>query len=168
MKGKAVERAVCASITAVAADGTSKFRGCMNSDLVLASGVKRELHKSFSMRSSKHLEACHSLSAVGGVLRAEDLMLGSLADVAADDTAVFFDRSVENGNVCPGKHHIVPVMLHRFFCLHCFGKHHQPGGVAVKSVDDENLVERIYFLDIVAKNTVGRFFCSFRIIVDRQ
>ena len=52
-------------------------------------------------------------------------------------------------------------MLHGFFCSHSLGKHHKAGGVAVKPVDDKELVARILALHIVAKKRIGRAVLDF-------
>ena len=167
MQRQSADRVGLCPILAVAGDGMMHIGG-MHADLILTTRIEREMHQRIAGTPADNLIIGHCQAPltrhVGGIY----YEAGILRETTLDIALILLNISLEHSHIEALEDHIVPIMAQHVVGSFALGEHHEPGGVAVKTMDHPELIARIDPLHIVAHYVVGILFAFMALCADRE
>lgn len=135
--------------------------GELGSDLMFSARFQREFHERVIFVSGKQSPAGDSAqrsgrSGVGLPYRACPV----LRQPRVVGAGIAGHASLDQRDINPLLHKLVPIVHQGFFCLRMFGKYHDAGGIAVQTMDKRGPAVRVRPFDMVADKVVQRFFAG--------
>ena len=155
MQAETAQAVVGAAVFLIAYDGMAEVLG-MDADLVLSSGLQVEVHQRIVFVADEHLIMGDGIFApvVGGTGIGDKHLVvfkprlhGAFARV---------QTSFHHGHIAAVIDFLFPVLLERHGDLLVFGEEHQPGGVAVETVDGVGPATLLGGGEIVVQDALGR------------
>lgn len=136
----------------VADDGVAHV-GEVDADLMAAACFDFQFDERAIGKALEHFEMGDGLAGVVAGRDAADAKREGLIHMAAQCAGVAFDDAFGNSEVFFLK--AMPVLLQHAFEWLGFGEDDEPGGVAVKAVDDPHAVARVLRADVIGERGVG-------------